>query len=178
MVQNNSKYILDYILIAPLIKVFRTNIAISLNVSWNKNLHDDPLFLFHFWLIYVHIFHFGKYQELFNSRSKMAHLPLKPIFHQNAKYLALGVGVGQCPRRQTFALGIPTCWYRRQSVEYRWRWAFWRWPCTFHVHFMYISCTFHVVCATFFRVGNAKISRRKGRFQWNTGFRIRRYTTQ
>ena len=33
-------------------------------------------------------------------------------------------------------------------------------PCTFHVHFMY-----------FFRVGNAKISRRKGRFQWNTGLK-------
>ena len=25
--------------------------------------------------------------------------------------MALGVGVGQCPRRQNFALGIPTCWY-------------------------------------------------------------------
>ena len=74
--KKNSKYILDYILIAPLIKVFRIKIAISLNVSWNKNLHDDPLFLSHFWLIYIHIFHFGKYQELFNSRSKMAHLPL------------------------------------------------------------------------------------------------------
>ena len=35
----------------------------------------------------------------------------KPIFHQNAKYLASGAGVGQCPRRQTFALEIPTCWY-------------------------------------------------------------------
>ena len=68
--------LLDYILIAPLIKVFSINIAISLNVSWNKNLHDDPLFLSNFWLIYVHIFHFGKYQKLFNSRSKIAHLPL------------------------------------------------------------------------------------------------------
>ena len=42
------------------------------------------------------------------------------MFHQKAKYLASGCGVGQCPRRQTFALGIPTCWYilalpRRQS---------------------------------------------------------------
>ena len=36
---------------------------------------------------------------------------LKPIFHQNAKYLALGFGVGQCPRRQNFALGLPT-WRR------------------------------------------------------------------
>ena len=24
---------------------------------------------------------------------------------------------------------------RRQSVEYRWRWVFWRWPCRFHVDF-------------------------------------------
>ena len=36
---------------------------------------------------------------------------LKPIFHCDAKYLASGVGVGQCPRRQNFALDIPTCWY-------------------------------------------------------------------
>ena len=33
------------------------------------------------------------------------------IFHCNAKYLASGVGVGQCPRRQNVALEIPTCWY-------------------------------------------------------------------
>ena len=37
-----------------------------------------------------------------------------------------------------------------------------------HVYFMYISCC---LC-TFFRVGNAKFSRRKGRFQWNTGFKV------
>ena len=43
--------------------------------------------------------------------SQIFYLGLKPIFHQNAKYLASGGGVGQCPRRQTFALGIPTCWY-------------------------------------------------------------------
>ena len=36
---------------------------------------------------------------------------LKPIFHSDAKYLVLGVGVVQCPRRQNLALGIPTCWY-------------------------------------------------------------------
>ena len=35
----------------------------------------------------------------------------KPIFHCDAKYLALGVGVGQCPPHQNFALEIPTCWY-------------------------------------------------------------------
>ena len=38
-------------------------------------------------------------------------LSVKPIFHCDAKYLASGVGVGQCPRRQNFALEIPTCWY-------------------------------------------------------------------
>ena len=36
---------------------------------------------------------------------------LKPIFHCDAKYLASGVSVGQCPQRENFALGIPTCWY-------------------------------------------------------------------
>ena len=32
------------------------------------------------------------------------YITLKPIFHCDAKYLASGVGVGQCPRRQIFAL--------------------------------------------------------------------------
>ena len=36
---------------------------------------------------------------------------LKPIFHGDATYLVSGVGVGQCPRRQNFVLGIQTCWY-------------------------------------------------------------------
>ena len=36
---------------------------------------------------------------------------LKPIFHCDAKYLASGVVVRQCPQRHNFALGIPTCWY-------------------------------------------------------------------
>ena len=98
-----------------------------------------------------------------------------------------GVGVGQCPRRQNFVLGIPTRWYlgananpkicvthdanpRRQSVEYRWRWVFWRWPCIFHVYFMYISCC---LC-NIFRVGYARISQCKPSFQWNMGLRDRR----
>ena len=67
-----------------------------------------------------------------------------PIFDCDANYLVSRVGVGQCPRRQSFALEIPTCWYilalpnanpLRQSVEYRWRWVpnakFLHWPCTF-----------------------------------------------
>ena len=39
--------------------------------------------------------------------------------------------------------------------------------CIFHVYFMYISCCLCII----FPVGYAKISRRKGRFQWNMGFR-------
>ena len=31
---------------------------------------------------------------------------------------------------------------RRQSVEYRWRWAFWLWGCQW-------ACTFPVVCVNF-----------------------------
>ena len=37
-----------------------------------------------------------------------------------------------------------------------------------HVHFMYISCCLCII----FRVGYAKISRRRGKFQWNMGFNI------
>ena len=79
---------------------------------------------------------------------------LKPIFHCDAKYLASGVGVWQCPRRQNFALEIPTCWYilalpnakicvfpdanpRRQSVEYRLRWVPTQNTGVGHVHFMF-----------------------------------------
>ena len=100
---------------------------------------------------------------------------LKPIFHCDAKYLASGVGVGHCPRRQNFALEIPTCWYilalpnakicvtpdanpMRQSVVYRWCWVFWHWPCIFHVYFMYISCIFHLVCASFSALATRKLA--------------------
>ena len=36
-----------------------------------------PYFYSIFWIIYMYIFHLAKGQENFNSRSKMAHLPLK-----------------------------------------------------------------------------------------------------
>ena len=82
---------------------------------------------------------------------------LKPIFHQNAKYLASGVGVGQCTRRQNFALPnakytnmlvyfaladahfllYPTPTPRRQSVEYRWRWVPTQNSGVGHVHFFF-----------------------------------------
>ena len=96
---------------------------------------------------------------------------IKPIFHCDAKYLASGVGVGQCPSRQNFAWEKPTCWYilalpptpipeanpkmcvtpdanpRHQSVEYRWHWAFWHWGWCW-------ACTFYVVYVNFICIGH------------------------
>ena len=56
--------------------IYRNNGSLFIS-TWYKSLHDDPLFLLHFRFIYMHIFHFPKYKEMLNSRSKMAHLPLK-----------------------------------------------------------------------------------------------------
>ena len=127
-------------------------------------------------------------------------LAVKPIFHCDAKYLASGVGVGQCPRHQNFALEIPTCWCILalpntkicvspdaklkicvspdanplcQSVEYSWRSVFWRWPCIFHVYSMYISCCLCII----FRVANAKISQRKVSFQWKMDLRCMKHAS-
>ena len=38
-------------------------------------------------------------------------IPLKPIFHCDAKPFTLGTGVGLDPQHHNFALPIPTCWY-------------------------------------------------------------------
>ena len=101
-----------------------------------------------------------------------------PLRH---KILVSGAGVGQYPPTPEFCVGdtnmlasekaniciSPNANPRRQPVEYRWRWVFWRWPCIFHVYFMYISCCLCII----FRVGYARIGTRKGRFQWNLGLR-------
>ena len=47
-------------------------------------------------------------------------MSVKPIFHQNAKYLASGVGVGQCTRRQNFAL--PNAKYTNMLVYFALCW--------------------------------------------------------
>ena len=102
-----------------------------------------------------------------NQTVPATRMNLKPIFHQNAKYLASGVGVGQFTRRQIFALpnakytnmlvyfGVtPDANPQRQSVEYRWRWAFWhwgwRWACTFHVVYVNFICVGHPMQTRFF----------------------------
>ena len=93
---------------------------------------------------------------------------LKPIFHCNAKYLALGavpnanpriwVGDTHWSKRQPLNLCSPNANPRRQSVEYRWRWVFWRWPCIFHIYFTYILRIFHVVCASFSMLATRKLA--------------------
>ena len=75
-------------------------------------------------------------------------------------FLASGVGVGQCPRRQNFALEIPTCWYilalpnakicvipdakpQRQPVKYSLCWVLGVESCVGHVHFIFfVSISF------------------------------------
>ena len=120
---------------------------------------------------------------------------IKPIFHCDAKYLASGVGVGQCTRRQNCAL--PNAKYTNMLVSF----ALCdtnslRWPCTFHffcldfirvgkptrtpfpveyrwrwVHnatFSRWPCTFHVVYPVFFCVGYPL----ECFSQWNMGLNV------
>ena len=97
--------------------------------------------------------------------------PLHPIIllftsGVTPKYTNMLVYFGVTPDAKPKVFVTPDANPRRQSVEYRWRWVFWRWPCIFHVYFMYISCCLCIL----FRVGYAKIGRRKPSFQWNMGF--------
>ena len=66
---------------------------------------------------------------------------LKPIFHQNTKYLASGVGVGQCSRRQNFAL--PNAKYTNMLVSLA----------LDDANFSRRPCTFLFFCVYFIRVG-------------------------
>ena len=42
---------------------------------------------------------------------------LKPIFHCDAKKVALGPGIGLAPQRHYFVLGIPTCYYLKKRKK-------------------------------------------------------------
>ena len=113
----------------------------------------------------------------------------KPIFHCDAKYLASGVGVGQCTRRQNFALEIPTCWYILalpnakicvspdaklkicvSTDASQWNIGGVGSSGVGHVYFMYISCIFHqscifhVVCASFSALATRKLADAKAVF--------------
>ena len=53
---------------------------------------------------------------------------------------------------------------RRQSMEYRWRWAFWRWGWRWGWRW---ACTFHFFVLISFASG----TQRKLVFQWNMGIK-------
>ena len=136
-----------------------------------------------YWIL--NFFRDVKTVPLEGTMSQIFYLGLKPIFHCNAKYLALGVGVGQCPRRQNFALEIPTCWYllrwvtqffcvladakpescllanaklKRKPVEYRLRWVPMQNSGVGHVHLIFLVL-----------ISFALGSQREPAFQWNMG---------
>ena len=78
---------------------------------------------------------------------------LKPIFHQNAKLLALGTFASPNARKRTFA--SPNARNTNMLVSLTLGDTnFWRW-----------ACTFHFLCVNFFALG----SKRKPHFQWNIG---------
>ena len=96
-------------------------------------------------------------------------MSLKPIFYCDAKFWRRGLALGNTPRRQNVALGIPTCWYLKTlkfalAPTPNLKFALPSTPTPDdsqsniggvgssgfgHVNFMYISCIFHVVCASF-----------------------------
>ena len=78
---------------------------------------------------------------------------VKPIFHQNAKLLALGTFASPNARKRTFA--SPNARNTNMLVSLALGDTnFWRW-----------ACTFHFLCVNFFEFG----SKRKPHFQWNIG---------
>ena len=101
---------------------------------------------------------------------------LKPIFHCDAKYLASGIGVGQCPRRQNFRWGYQHVGILEPNANPKFALPPTPTPdasqwniggvgyqmqnfCIGHVHFMFL-------CSTF-----AFGTQRKPSFQWNMGFK-------
>ena len=54
--------------------------------------------------------------RMFSNSDVHMCVKFKPIFHQNAKYLASGVGVGKCTRRQNCAL--PNTKYTNMLVNF------------------------------------------------------------
>ena len=89
---------------------------------------------------------------------------IKPIFYCDAKTLALGPGVGDTnmlvsknakicvtPNANSKICVTPNANLQLESVEYRWRWVFWRWYSRW-------PCIFHVVCASFSALATRKLA--------------------
>ena len=107
----------------------------------------------------------------------------------------MGVGIGQCLRRQNFALGIPTCWYLGANANpfcvlpdafYPMRnlkFAFYptqnpnasQWNIGCVGSLALGLCVGHVHFIFFVLISFALGSRRTHSFQWNMGFRLSSY---
>ena len=90
---------------------------------------------------------------------------IKPIVHCDAKFLALGLGVGQYPERQNLGANanpliciLPDAKPKCKPVEYRLCWVPTQNSGVGHVHFMFFVLIL-------FALG----SQRKPSFQWNMG---------
>ena len=101
---------------------------------------------------------------------------LKPIFHQNAILLALGTFASPNAKEVTliscvghvhffFFVYISFALGSQREPHFQWNIGGVGSSGVGHVHFMYISCCLCII----FRVGYVKISRRRGKFQWNMG---------
>ena len=98
-------------------------------------------------------------------------IQLKPIFHRDAKKVALGPRVPLAPHRHYFALGIPTCWYLKML-----KFAF---PPTQNIKFAFSPdakplCVGHVHFIFFVLISFALGSRHKSNFQWNMGLSLQK----
>ena len=92
---------------------------------------------------------------------------VKPIFHQNAKYLASGLALGNAPDARILRWGYQHVGTRRQTPTPNLKFApnpdASQWNIggvgssgVGHVYFMYISWIFHVVCAPFSALATPK----------------------
>ena len=79
--------------------------------------------------------------------------PLKPIFHQNAKLLALGTFASANAKDSTFALPNAKNTIMLVSLALD------------DANFLRRPCTFHFFCVDFIALG----SQREPHFQWNIG---------
>ena len=86
-----------------------------------------------------------------------------------------GLALGNAPDARILHWGYqhvgilePNANPRSQSVEYRWRWV----SGVGHVYFMYISCIFHVVCASFFALATRELADAKADFSGIWAFNV------
>ena len=114
----------------------------------------------------------GSVYIFYNFYSKI-NSTFKPIFHQNAKYLASGLGVGGNAKiyQHWYILALPPTPNLKYALPptptpdaSQWNIGGVGSSGVGHVDFMYISCTFQVVCAPFSALATRKSADAKADF--------------